>query len=257
MKAIFGNINQNNNQGLIKQLWEPERMMTDAPTEGIQFLFDFKHLKIQNWMSWEQFILYEDPWQEHFTFGLTSDAQLYSNSNITVEFPFQLMVYHKGGEIDSSPLEVVTHYNYATGLELGIKTGNSFFKKIDFNSYWLGYQCPDGPSPFNYDNGHGISIVASTDTKLGRFTFDYWNAYQFVSPFGRKLYQSFSDNTPGYKEDDRSMLAFNYSLKQHITKDIHFAFQGEAFYDLLTSRFSFGFGYYLLINQDFLVKKFW
>ncbi len=254
--VIFGDLNQNGNHGLLKQLWEPERVLTDVPEEGIQFLYKSKYLSLQNWVSWEQFILKGDPFQEHFTFGLSADAHLYKNSEVDVSVPLQLLIYHQGGEIDSSSLNVVTHFNYAGGLKLGIDIDHDFFKKLNFNTFWLGYNCPDGPEPFNYKNGHALSLVASTDTKWGNFSFDYWNAYRFASPFGKKIYLSASDKDLPLSQEDRSLFAFNYTLKKQVVPDIHFAFQGEALYDLKTSDFSFGFGFYLLVNHDFLLKKF-
>ncbi|MFY9153612.1 MAG: hypothetical protein WAO52_16460 [Prolixibacteraceae bacterium] len=256
MKAVFGNLNLNQNQGLVKQLWEPERMMTDAPREGVQFLYDSKFFEMQNWMSWEQFILPGDPYQEHFTFGLSGRVQPYSNSMATVKIPIQLLVYHQGGEIDSSPLGVVTHYNYATGLETNLKVGDQFLKNVDLNFHFVGYECPDGPAPYGYDNGHGYSVTLAGDTRFGKFSFDYWNAYQYIAPYGKRIYMSISDRDINLSQTNRSQVAFNYMMKQHILKDIEFAFQGEALYDLLTTKFSFAFGYYLVINQDFLVKRF-
>lgn len=256
MKVVFGNLNENYNHGLVKQLWEPERVMTDAPREGIQFLYNSKSFEMQNWMSWEQFILPGDPYQEHFTFGLSGLARLYSNSVTTVKIPLQLLIYHQGGEIDSSPLGVVTHYNYATGLETNFKVGEGFLKNIDLNLHWVGYQCPDGPSPYGYDNGHGYSVTLAGDTRFGKFSFDYWNAYQFIAPYGKRIYMSISNRDITLSQTDRSQAAFNYMMKQPILKDIEFAFQGEALYDFLTTKFSFAFGYYLIINQDFLLKQF-
>ena len=256
MKAVFGNLNLNHNQGLVKQLWEPERIMTDNPREGVQFLYNSTNFKLQNWMSWEQFILRGDPYQEHFTFGLSGLGQLYSNSVTTIKIPIQLLVYHMGGEIDSSPLPVVTHYNYATGVETSFKVGDQFLKNIGLNLHWVGYQCPDGPAPYGYDNGHGYSVTLAGDTRFGKFSFDYWNAYQFIAPYGKRIYMSISDRDIALSQTDRSQVAFNYLMKQHILKDIEFAFQGEALYDFLTTRFSFAFGYYLVINQDFLLKRF-
>jgi len=255
MKAIFGNLNLNRNQGLVKQLWEPERIMTDAPREGVQFIYESKYFEMQNWMSWEQFILRGDPFQEHFTFGLSGSGQIFPNSGLRIHIPLQLLVYHQGGEIDSSPLGVVTHYNYATGLETQFKVGDGFLKNIDLNLHWVGYQCPDGPAPYGYDNGHGYSVTVAGDTRFGKFSFDYWNAYQFIAPYGKRIYMSISDRDIALSQTDRSQVAFNYMMKQHILKDIEFAFQGEALYDFLTSKFSFAFGYYLVINQDFLLKK--
>lgn len=256
MKAIFGNLNLNQNQGLVKQLWEPERIMTDAPREGIQFMYESKFVNLQNWMSWEQFILPGDPFQEHFTFGLSGNGLLFSNSSTKIHVPLQLLVYHRGGEIDSSPLGVVTHYNYATGLETNFAVGEGFLKSLDFNLHWIGYQCPDGPAPYNYENGHGYAVTMAGDTHFGKFSLDYWNAYQFIAPYGKKMYMSVSDRDIALSQQDRSLVSFNYQMKQRILRGIDFAFQGEALYDLLTSEFSFGFGYYLVINQDFLVKRF-
>lgn len=256
MKVVFGNLNENRNHGLVKQLWEPERMMTDAPREGVQFLYQSKFVELQNWMSWEQFILPGDPYQEHFTFGLSGRAQIYSNSVSSVKVPLQLLVYHQGGEIDSSPLPVVTHYNYATGLETSFKVGDQFLKNIDLNMHWVGYQCPDGPAPYGYDNGYGYSITLAGDTRLGKFSFDYWNAYQFIAPYGKRIYMSISHRDIALSQQNRSQAAFNYMMKQRVLKDIEFAFQGEALYDFLTTKFSFAFGYYLVINQDFLLKNF-
>lgn len=257
MTAIFGNLNQNKDFGLVKQLWEPERIMIDPPREGIQFFYKTDFIELQNWISWEQFILTGDPFQEHFTFGLSSSGQLFSNSVSTVKIPLQLLVYHKGGEIDSSPLEVITHYNYATGLETNFKIGENLIRNIDLNLHWLGYQVPDGPAPYNYDNGHAYSISLAADTKLGKFSLDYWNAYQFIAPYGKKIYMSASDrDLNNLSQQDRSQLSFNFIHKQKILKDMEFAFVGETFYDLITTRFSFGFGYHLVINQDFFLKRF-
>ena len=256
MKVIFGNLNLNQNQGLLKQLWEPERIMTDAPREGVQFLYESKYFEMQNWMSWEQFILPGDPYQEHFTFGLSGRSQLFPNSGLKIHIPLQLLVYHQGGEIDSSPLEVVTHYNYATGLETSFKVGDQFLKNIDLNLHWIGYQCPDGPAPYGYKRGHGYSVTVAADTHIGKFSLDYWNAYQFIAPYGKRIFMSISDRNITLSQADRSQAAFNYMMKHRILKDIEFAFQGEALYDFLTTRFSFAFGYYLVINQDFLLKRF-
>ena len=256
MKAIFGNLNVNKNQGLVKQLWEPERIMTDAPREGVQFLYESKYIELQNWMGWEQFILRGDPYQEHFTFGLSGRGQIFPNSGLKIHIPLQVLVYHRGGEIDSSPLGVITDLNYATGLETQFNAGDGFLKNIDLNLHWIGYDCPDGPAPYGYKRGHGYSVTVAADTHLGKFSLDYWNAYQFIAPYGKRIYMSISDRDIALSQTDRSQVAFNYMMKQHILKDIEFAFQGEALYDFLTTRFSFAFGYYLVINQDFLLKRF-
>jgi len=255
LSAVFGNLDQNDNHGLLKQLWDPEHVLTDAPEEGLQFLYKSKFMDMQTWVNWEQLIMKGDPFQEHFTVGISGIGRIYSNSDIGVSVPLQFLVYHQGGEIDSSPLGVVTHYNYATGLELGFNTGSESFRKVNFNSYWLGYNCPDGPAPLVYTSGHALSFVVSADTRWGNFFLDYWNAYRFASPFGKKLYLSVSDKDTSLSQTDRSIAALNYVLKKQIAKGVHFAVQGEALFDFLNSDFSYGYSFYLVINQDFFLKK--
>lgn len=255
-QVVFGNLDQHGNHGLSKQLWEPERVMTDTPEEGIQFLYDSPAWTMQTWVNWEQFILPGDPWQEHFTFGTSNAFRIYSNSEVTLDLPVQLLMYHQGGEIDATDLGVVTHLNYASGLNLGIETGGQTISKLHFGSKWIGYECPNGPSPLMYESGHGISVEASALTRWGNFSVDYWNAYRFASPFGKRLYQSASSvDLVNDSEEDRSLISLNYGIQKEIVKDIRFSFQGEAIYDLPTSKFSFGFGFYMAVNHDFFLAK--
>lgn len=256
LTAVFGNLNQNNNHGLLKQLWDPERSMTDAPEEGIQFLYNSKAVDFQLWVDWRQLILKNDPWQEHFTFGWTGDARIYSGKNTQWSVPLHILAYHQGGEIDSSPLGVVTHYNVTTGLKMSHQSQGSFFNQINVGAYWLGYKCPDGPEPLKYTSGNGWTLMAEMESRWGTFSLDYWSASKFTAPFGKKLYQSLSDIDWWLSQDKRSLASFNYMLKKEIVTDLHFALQTEAVFDLKTSDLSLGLGFYLLINHDFLLKKF-
>ena len=54
--VVTGNLDQNKQHGLLEQLWEPERMYTDKPEAGLQFIYSGTNLKAQTWISWEQFI---------------------------------------------------------------------------------------------------------------------------------------------------------------------------------------------------------
>ena len=80
LSVIFGNLNNNANHHLIRPLFEPEQYFTEKPEGGIQFLFNNRWLSSDLWLNWEQFILPDDPFQEHFTFGWSSDFQLWSRS---------------------------------------------------------------------------------------------------------------------------------------------------------------------------------
>jgi hypothetical protein len=258
--AVVGNLNQNNQHRLLEQLWEPERMYTEKPESGLQFLYSGEKLNAQTWVNWEQFIQKDDPFQEHFAFGLTSDYRAYQNSELSLKIPVQVLFYHQGGEINSGVAgvrpRVQTRANFAAGWELSLNVGEKL-KMINLNGYWLGYNAVTKDSnTLPFDKGHAYLFEASAQMKQSRISLSYWNAYQFIAPKGRLLYQSVSDSDPTFTQADRSIISAKYFWQRKIAKDAHVAFQLESYIDTQTGDFSYSYGFFLLLNQDFVIKRF-
>jgi len=254
--SVVGNLDQNNEHGLLDQLWEPERMFTDNPESGLQFIYSAKKLNIQTWINWEQYLQRNDSFQEHFTFGLTADYVAYQNSALSVKLPVQVLFYHKGGEIDLSPLPVQTHANIAAGWELMMNTGGQKLKTISLNGYWLGYKAiTEGSNTYPFGKGHAYLIETKAQTHHSTISLSYWNAFQFVAPKGRLLYQSVSDSDPAFSQADRSIVSFKYLWQKDIAKDARVALKVESFLDIPTSDLSYSYGFYLLFNQDFFISS--
>ncbi len=259
--VVTGNLDQNNQHGLSERLWEPERMYTDAPEAGLQFLYSGSRLNAQTWISWEQFIQKNDPFQEHFTYGFTGDCEVVKNSVLSVRWPLQVLFYHKGGEINVAPEggerpRVQTHANFATGWEMTVNVGEKL-KTINLNGYWFGYKAvTEDSNTLPFGKGHAYLIETSAQTRNSRVSLGYWNAFQFIAPKGRLLYQSVSDSDPTFAQPDRSALSAKYFWQKHISKDARVAFQVDALLDLPTGDLSYGYGFYLVLNSDFLLKKF-
>ena len=258
--VVTGNLDQNNLHNLPEQLWEPERTYTDKPEAGLQFLYSGTSLNAQTWISWEQFIQKNDPFQEHFTFGLTADCKAVENSALTVKLPVNLLFYHKGGEININPdgprPRVQTHANVMAGWELAMNIGEKV-KTVNLNGYWLGYKAVTKDSnTLPFGKGHAYLLETSAQTRNSRISLSYWNAFQFIAPKGRLLYQSVSDSDPGFSQPDRSMVSAKYFWQRNIAKDACVAFQIEAYKDISSGDFSYGYGFFLLLNSDFLLKRF-
>lgn len=252
--VVTGNLDQNNEHGLLEQLWEPERLYTDRPESGLQFLYSSNRLNMQTWINWEQFIQKGDPYQEHFTAGVGGDVSVYQNSDLSVKLPAQLLFYHKGGEIDSSDLRVQTHANVSAGFELAINAQGQHLQTINFNGYWLGYKAiTEDSNTYPFGKGHAYLIETSAQTTHSRISLSYWNAFQFVAPKGRFLYQSISDSDPLFTQADRSMVSAKYLWHKEIVKDARVAFQVETFLDIPTGDLSYSYGFYLLFNHDFFL----
>ena len=256
--VVTGNLDQNNEHGLLDQLWEPERIYTDLPESGLQFLYSSNKLNAQTWVNWTQFIQKNDPFQEHFNAGLTADYALYQNSVLSLKLPFQILFYHQGGEINSNPggirSMVQTHANIAAGWKLAMNMGGDRLKTINLNGYWLGYKAVilhSNTLPFG--KGHGYLLETSAQTRHSLFSLSYWNAFQFIAPKGRLLYQSVSDFDPLFTQPDRSVITAKYFWQKEIAKDARVAFKIEAFIDVPTRDLSYSYAFYLLFNQDFLI----
>ncbi len=258
--VVTGNLDQNNLHGLPEQLWEPERIYTDKPEAGLQFTYSGTKLNAQTWVSWEQFIQKNDPYQEHFTYGLTGNYKAVENSVLTVKLPVQVLMYHQGGEININPNGprpgVQTHANVLTGWELAMNVGEKV-KTVNLNGYWLGYKAVTSDSnTLPFGKGHAYLLETSAQTRNSRISVSYWNAFQFIAPKGRLLYQSSSDKDPSFTQPDRSMVSAQYFWQKNITKDARVAFQVESHLDLDTKDLSYSYGFFLLLNSDFLLKKF-
>lgn len=258
--VVTGNLDQNNEHGLLEQLWEPERIYTDKPEAGLQFLYRDQKLSAQTWVNWEQFIQQNDPYQERFTFGLTGNYKLYANESLSVGIPVQALFYHQGGEINVNPSgprpRVQTHANFSGGWELAINTGERL-KTLNLNGYWLGYDAVTKDSnTLPFDKGHAFLLEAGGQTRNSKISLSYWNAFQFIAPKGRLLYQSVSTGDPAFTEADRSVVSARYFFQKNITPDARIACQFDAYMDVPTGDLSYSYGFFVILNSDFLLKKF-
>jgi hypothetical protein len=252
--VVVGNLDQNNQHGLLEQLWEPERIYTDQPESGLQFLYASNRLNLQTWINWEQFIQKGDPFQEHFTAGVGGDLSVYQNEALSLKLPAYLLFYHKGGEIDSSDLRVQTHANVSAGFNLAMNAGGRHLQTINLNAYWLGYKAlTEDSNTYPFGKGHAYLLETSAQTNHSLISLSYWNAFQFIAPKGRLLYQSVSDSDPLFAQADRSVVSAKYLWQKDIVKDAHVAFQVETFLDIPTGDLSYSYGFYLLFNHDFFL----
>lgn len=254
--VVVGNLNQNHQHGLLEQLWEPERMVTDRPESGLQFLYSAPRLNMQTWINWEQYIEKGDPFQEHFTAGVTGNYLAYQNSTLSLSFPVQLLFYHKGGEIDSSSLRVQTHANLAAGWDLTINVDGERLKKLNLEGYWLGYKAvTEDSNVYPFSEGHAYLMSAGIQTRYSAFSLNYWNAFQFIAPKGRYIYQSVSDSDPAFTQADRSVVSARYFWQKDVLKEARVAFQIEGIMDVPTGDLSYSYGFFLVFNQDFLLSS--
>jgi hypothetical protein len=259
--VVTGNLDQTNQHGLPEQLWEPERIYTDKPEAGLQFIYSGTRLDAQTWVNWEQFIQKNDPYQERFTAGVTANYVAFNRSWATLKIPVEVLFYHQGGEINVNPEgarpRVQTHVNFGAGLDLSIKLGQKI-KSLDINWHRLEYAAQTwDSSTYPFKDGWARLLEARLQTKHSTISLSHWKAFQFIAPQGREIYQSVSYNNTSLTAPDRVFLSAKYIWQKNIAKGARVAFQFETYFlDAPIGGLSYSYGFYLLLNSDFLLKRF-
>ena len=253
---ILGTLNQDHNHKLSEPIFEPERFFSDNAENGFQILYHSDRFNLDTWINWEKFILANDPFQERFTFGLSSDWQLNKlSSKNKFSIPVQTVVTHRGGEIDSSDGSVQTVGNYSAGLQFTRKVENSRITSWTLKVMAHYFSDNSSEKEFIFDKGHAFYPQFGFTTKQSQLHVGYWNAYQFAASRGSELFQSVSFNNPGFFENRRELATLNYFYEHEIAKGINLGGKLDAYYDLKNSKENFAAAIYLQINGDFFLKK--
>ena len=253
---ILGSLNQDNNHMLSQPMFEPERFFTDKAENGIQFLYKSKRFNLDTWINWEQFILKDDPFQEKFTFGISSNYQLNNTSSQNkLSIPVQILFTHRGGEIDSSDERTQTIGNFSSGLEFSRKVENSRITSWQIKA--LAHYVRDNSSiqEFIFSKGHAWYPQIGINTKYSQFKLGYWYAYHFFAPKGSELFQSISYSKPGLYKNTRRFITFKWFYEREISRNIHLGGKLELDYNPSNSNKDYTTAIYLRINGNFFLKK--
>ena len=217
-------------------------------------------------------IFQNDDEQERFTFGL-STRFLPSRSAARVQWylPLQLLMHHRGGEINPSAPNrgVKTWLNAAAGV--GMKAPLRTRVPVTLGgevttTYFSQQKGTDLP----FDSGYGL--MAKAEARIWHFglTVGYWQAHRFISVYGSPLFGAVS-NSKSNTTIDRPHMAFAHleyaqslgrgfswgvqiDADQHWQRGIHN--RTENVYTTPSSTTDFAAGIFLRMTPSFLIKKF-
>lgn len=252
----LGNLSNSRNHRLISPVWEPERFLSDKPEAGFQFLHNTEKTYIDAWINWEQFITRGDPFQEHFAAGISTDFQVFQTGRTTFSAPIQMLAYHMGGEIDSSPLHVQTLMNFAGGVkaEIGL---DGFFRSLNLAGYLAAFRDSKGNSGLPFSEGSGFYSSNWLDSKAGKIGMEYWSAKNFFSVKGMSLLQiaQADFSTPENFDPRKNMFSVFYEYSREISRGVDFGFRFDGWFEPGKDNFSNMASLYIVVNQEFLLKK--
>ncbi len=188
-KIICGYLEGNLKHNLIEPIYNPDRYYTDNVENGLQFLLHKPRYNGDMWLNWEKFILWGDPWQERLTFGHRSELFFVKREQFLASFLGELLIAHRGGQIDNSPGQVQSLENGALGFKID-RLGNSDqkFRQFSFQAMFAQFHCIDQTADIPYIDGFGIYAKALLRIGSVGFSQGYWYGDRFMNFRGDPLF---------------------------------------------------------------------
>ena len=250
---LIGTIDNSKNHSLIKPLYDPELMLTDPTQYGLQFLFQSQAVKFDFWLDWQRFIHQNSSFQERFITGLSSKIYLLKENDLfRLYLPLQVIIKHRGGQINNYDEPVSTMVNSATGAVAEFPL-NSEDHSLLLENYITGFNKLNDKSDEPYKRGLGYYSKFTYHIDQFNFNVGYWQGSRFLSIFGNPVYQSYSIKNER-KIQEREILegGLKYSRSfSHAT----FSTNIQMLYDTHSDNLDYYFGIYLFLSMERLIIK--
>lgn len=271
VNIILGDLYGRSNHHLIEPLYNQETSLSGDPETGVQVLWDAPFMDFDAWVNWESFIFQNDNHQESFTFGLSTRFKANRPSSFAhVYFPLQVIMQHRGGEInpDAESRQVKTWMNGAVGAGITFHPSSPVFTRLNVEADLAVYKQMSG-TMLPYDDGYGVYVKADADLWRFRLHGAYWTCKDFISVFGNPLYGTIGINERDYRMSRPSMLTAGVSYTQELGKGFAWGAHADIYNHLPADAYSterdsyrekngmsVAAGIYLRVNPSFLLKRF-
>ncbi|MBN1651298.1 MAG: hypothetical protein JW857_08220 [Bacteroidales bacterium] len=257
LEMIFGSLYGSLNHQLEESLYCFDRYYQDNVEYGLQFLYNSAKIKSDLWLNWEEFIFTNSPYQEELVFGNTTNITVYQSKKIQVNLPIQLLIAHKGGQIDASPDPVSSIVNGMSGLKINYQLGS--FKTLSFEPLFFIYEgmtLPEsGINSQSFKSGNAIYLKGHYNSKNLHAMLGYWKANKFIAPRGEYLFQSVSDWNPDFSQEERELITAKLEFNKQISNSINLVLKADAYYDMQNQDFAHALSLYLIIDESFFISK--
>ncbi|MEE4196512.1 MAG: hypothetical protein V2I54_02610 [Bacteroidales bacterium] len=255
LNLTLGSIRGTLNHRLIEPLFDYERFFTHPPESGIQFLWDSKNLWGDLWLDWEQQIFYDEPFQEKFNVGLSLNYKLFTQNDFCLSIPFQNIIRHQGGQINSNNDPLVTIFNNATGIRGETNLSGKFIHQTRLSSYIVTYQDLSPSKQQMFIDGTASYSTLEFSGMHFNILLGYWYGKQFIAPLGNPLYETYSRTNIFVEEPIRQLLTAKINYHQQIFKGIWLDVRFEPFMDLMNGSLEYSYGMVIIFSERFFLKK--
>jgi hypothetical protein len=246
---------------LVEPLMQYDEVIERPIEEGVQFKINKKRFQLDTWLDWELRQKKDADYPEELTGGLSFSYTITRPGKaIQVKIPLQIIIPHKGGQLDTNSSVVSTTINHAKGIwvEWNNPDKKNWLQQLRMDGYHVGYYHSQDENVFAYNKGNGILINFFARSKWDvSLLASYWNGNKYIAPHGGKLFQSISSITgrEDYKEPERQLLLLNLLYEKEVVPgffidlryspyiDLHNHFLEHSFLALFSYRKNFHLGY--------------
>lgn len=257
IELVFGSIYGTLNHQLEEPIFRFDWYYQDNVEYGLQLFWNSSLIKSELWLNWEKFIFKNDPFQDEFVVGNNTNIKVYPSGKFDIYVPLQMLISHKGGQIDSSPDPAVSIFNGLSGIRFDYKINKTNILGFESLIFWYqGWGLPDtGSNSQIFNNGHGLYFKIKYDNDFLSSRLGYWSAKKFIAPKGEYLFQSVSESDDTFFQENRSLITGKIVIKHKVSDFFEIAVRADGYYDLINNDFSYSFGLYFVLNELFFLSK--
>jgi hypothetical protein len=254
--VLFGTLEGHLSHRLIEPLYNYERYISHPIESGIQIKIDKKNIWSDTWINWEKMQYIGSADQEQFSVGHHTDVKLFNTKHSTLTLPLQMLVSHKGGQIDIDTTPLKTIANMAIGITYEYKSQdeNNFMKSFKTENYLTIFKDLSPTKRLTFNQGTGFYLNATFVSKYDiAASFGYWQATDYLASRGGYLFQSEASiyGTPGFIQPEKKLLFIRLLYAHKVFNAIDVNVRFEPFLDLIANTFEYNYAVYFTYKNDF------
>ncbi len=257
LKVVLGSLYGTTNHNLIEPIFHYEKYYTENNENGVQFLLKNKRLQSDIWINWQNFIFHGDTEQEELTGGMSNYLRLNKkDSRHKLGLPLQLIVVHRGGQINETPAYMVTRLNLAAGVSYEFQIRRKLVQSIGTSHYYLSFTDMSPTKTLPYIMGYGYYSQYFVRNKNLQLELSYWYGDYYSSERGAPIYRTVSTRYSNLGVGQRALGITKLSYEKNVFNQIYFGTRLETYWDFFDYQLDYCYGVYLKYNGHFLLKKF-
>lgn len=233
---------------LEQPLLKEELLYTKPVENGVQLRVEKEKFWGDFWISWETFILPNDPFQERFLAGISILVPLFKVGDFAFQIPYQQTFSHRGGQNITIDTTLLTLFNSAAGITCN-------YRKIGLTAMGMIYKdlSPEKQQPFKQGSALYVKGFYKTDNIL--FNLGYWHGNKFMSPKGEELFLSAIPEVNSITYRTTEIVFGKLTLLKEIKGVGMLGFDAGFFQNLSLSGLDYYYGLTISIGQEFFLGK--